>query len=61
MSGKWTDLWDDERKKWVRVYVDLPDPAVVGSASTPTAQKDVTLFDPSGKPIEPTPKKRVGF
>lgn len=60
MAGRWTELWDEERKKWVKVFIDLPSRTLArGSATTLTTNQPV-LYGPDQRPI-PAPPKHVGF
>lgn len=58
MSGKWTEWWDDDRQKWVKVYVEFPNPLTKGTATT-LDQKPVLVLGPDGKPL--TKPRRIGF
>jgi hypothetical protein len=63
MSGKWTELWDDERQRWIKVYIDLPTPIRAGSASTaPGGDPDPILYGPDGNRIrKPAGPPSIGF
>lgn len=58
MSGHWTELWDEERQKWVEVWIDLPAPLTKGTATTISGERP-QLLDPNGRPFVRPP--RIGF
>lgn len=57
--GKWTDLYDVNSGRWLKVYLELPKPIRTGTA-TPLGVDAPTLFDSAGTPI-PLPKRQMGF
>jgi len=61
LRGAWTDLYDEEHEKWVRVYVELPDDDVIGVHTTLDQKKQVTIFGPDNRSVVTPPKRRVGF
>jgi hypothetical protein len=61
MAGKWTELWDDERQKWVKVYLELPTPLTKGSATTASTAKPKTLYGPDERPLPPPERTPMGF
>jgi len=61
-KGKWTEWWDDERKRWVKVYIELPAPLARGSATGVSGKDEQpTIFGPDNKPLVWPAGKRIGF
>ena len=60
MAGKWTQLFDVERNKWVDVYIEFPPALKVGAASGTGKGNAPSLLGADGRPLPP-PVKRVGF
>jgi hypothetical protein len=59
MAGRWTELWDEDRQKWVKVFIDLPKPLTKGSATTASSSTSV-LYGPDRRPLPPR-SKTIGF
>lgn len=63
MAGRWTEIYDDERKRWIKVYIDLPSPLSRGSASAAYGTADdPILYGPDGLRLKaPKPDRQIGF
>jgi hypothetical protein len=60
VSGRWTEIYDSDRDRWVKVYIELPTPISRGSA-TPGTPKATILYGPDGKRLEKPESPRIGF
>lgn len=60
--GRWTDLRDEDRKRWVRVYIEWPEPLMRGSASAlPGEPENHIILGPDGRPLSAGGRRRIGF
>ena len=63
MAGRWTEIYDNERGRWIKVWIDFPSPLSRGSASPAYgADDDPILYGPDGLRYKaPKPPKTIGF